>query len=68
MEKTRDYVVSIPENVELAEAGESGKNLWSISPDNAVVRQLDAFLDQVERGHLARMRAGRPRSRLHETP
>ena len=63
-----DYVVSIPENVELAEAGESGKNLWSISPENAVVRQLDAFLDQVERGHLACMRAGRPRSRLHETP
>lgn len=40
-----DYVVCLPENDELAEMGESGKNLWPISPDNAVMQQLDAFLD-----------------------
>jgi CO dehydrogenase maturation factor len=40
-----DYVVRLPENQELIDLSESGKNLWSITPDNAVVGQLDAFLD-----------------------
>ena len=40
-----DYIVSIPENPEVAEMSESGKDLWSISSGNAVAAQLDAFLD-----------------------
>ncbi len=40
-----DYVVALPENPELAEMGEGGKSLWSISPGNTVVEQLDAFVN-----------------------
>jgi CO dehydrogenase maturation factor len=40
-----DYTVSLPENPELFEIGERGKSLWSISQDNVVAQQLDAFLD-----------------------
>ncbi len=43
-----DYVVSLPEDPELAEVSESGKNLWSISSDNAVAEHLDAFLNQLQ--------------------
>jgi CO dehydrogenase maturation factor len=43
-----DYIVRLPENQELAEMSESGRNLWSISSDNSVVEKLDAFLDQIQ--------------------
>jgi CO dehydrogenase maturation factor len=43
-----DYVAALPENSELAEMGESGKNLWTISAGNPVVEQLDAFLNQLQ--------------------
>jgi CO dehydrogenase maturation factor len=43
-----DYVVSLPENLELAEMSESGKDLWSIPLSNPVVQQIDAFLDQLQ--------------------
>jgi CO dehydrogenase maturation factor len=46
-----DYIVNLPENEELAEMGESGKSLWSISPDNAVMQQLNAFWDQWSAAH-----------------
>jgi CO dehydrogenase maturation factor len=42
-----DFVVGLPENPELGEMGENGKNLMSISSDNAVVAQLDTFLDRL---------------------
>jgi CO dehydrogenase maturation factor len=42
-----DYVLSLPENQELAEMSESGKDLWPISSGNAVAEQLDAFLNQL---------------------
>jgi CO dehydrogenase maturation factor len=40
-----DYIVNLPENPELSEMGESGKNLWSISSDNIVVERLGTFFD-----------------------
>jgi CO dehydrogenase maturation factor len=40
-----DYVVSLPEDPELAEMGECGKSLRAISPGNAVVGKLGAFFD-----------------------
>jgi CO dehydrogenase maturation factor len=40
-----DYIVSLPEDPELAEIGECGKSLWTISSDNAVAKKLAAFLD-----------------------
>jgi CO dehydrogenase maturation factor len=40
-----DYLVNLPENPELAEMGESGKSLWSISSGNAVAERLGAFMD-----------------------
>jgi CO dehydrogenase maturation factor len=39
-----DYVVTLPESLELSEMGENGKSLWSISPTNPVLERLDAFL------------------------
>ena len=43
-----DYVVSLPDDPELAEMSENGKSLWSISSGNTVVQQLDAFVDQLQ--------------------
>jgi len=40
-----DYVVCLPETSELSDLSESGKNLWSIPSDNAVIAELDAFFD-----------------------
>jgi CO dehydrogenase maturation factor len=40
-----DYVVKLPEDAELAEIGEIGKSLWSISSENAVVERLSTFFD-----------------------
>jgi CO dehydrogenase maturation factor len=40
-----DFVVTLPEDAELAEMGERGKNLRSISSGNAVAQQLDTFID-----------------------
>jgi CO dehydrogenase maturation factor len=45
-----DYLVTIPENLELSEMGENGKSLWSISPANPVVQRLSALLDQLQDG------------------
>jgi CO dehydrogenase maturation factor len=42
-----DYVVSLPESPELAEIAECGKSLWSVSSDNAIVKRLGAFWDQI---------------------
>jgi CO dehydrogenase maturation factor len=42
-----DLAVCLPESPELSEMSENGKSLWSISPGNAVARQLDSFLDQI---------------------
>jgi CO dehydrogenase maturation factor len=42
-----DYLVSLPENPELAEIGECGKSLWTVSSDNVVVKRLGSFLDQL---------------------
>jgi CO dehydrogenase maturation factor len=43
-----DYLVALPENLELSEMGEKGKDLWSVSPTNPVVEQLDALLNQMQ--------------------
>jgi CO dehydrogenase maturation factor len=43
-----DHVLSLPDNSELAELGENGKNLWSVSPGNAVAEMLDRFLGQLQ--------------------
>ena len=42
-----DYLVSLPEDPELSETGENGKNLWSIPPTNPVVERLDDFLSSL---------------------
>jgi CO dehydrogenase maturation factor len=42
-----DYVLSLPENLELAEISETGKSLWSLSHRNAVADRLEAFLEQL---------------------
>ena len=43
-----DYLVTLPESLELSEMGEDGKSLWSISQTNAVVERLDAFLEKLQ--------------------
>jgi CO dehydrogenase maturation factor len=53
-----DYVVNLPENLELAEMGESGKSLWSVPLDNAVMEQLDAFLDRWSAQACLRLQGG----------
>ncbi len=40
-----DFVIGLPENGELAEFGESGKNLMSLPEGNAASQRLDQFLD-----------------------
>jgi CO dehydrogenase maturation factor len=39
-----DYVVNLPESLELSEMSETGKPFWSISQTNPVIERLDAFL------------------------
>jgi CO dehydrogenase maturation factor len=43
-----DYVVTLPEDAELTEIGETGRSLWSVGSGNAVVGQLGAFLHQLQ--------------------
>ncbi|HLP61614.1 MAG TPA: AAA family ATPase [Candidatus Deferrimicrobium sp.] len=42
-----DFVVGLPDDVELAELAESGKNIGMISPDNIVIKQINEFLTKV---------------------
>lgn len=42
-----NFVLGIPDNAELAELAENGKNIGMISPDNKVIKQIDEFLTKV---------------------
>jgi CO dehydrogenase maturation factor len=42
-----EFVVGLPDDGELAELAESGKNIGMISPDNIVIKQIDEFLDKI---------------------
>jgi len=45
-----DYLVTLTEDPELAEMGEAGKSLWSVSPANPVVERLDEFFEHLDLG------------------
>jgi CO dehydrogenase maturation factor len=42
-----DYLVNLPENAELADIGECGKNLWAVSSHNPVIERLSKFFNEI---------------------
>ncbi|MCX6579179.1 MAG: AAA family ATPase [Candidatus Aminicenantes bacterium] len=45
-----DFVVGLPDDVELAELAENGQSVWQLPHDNAIIKQIDEFLTKVFAG------------------